>query len=163
MAKKERVEIVEEEPARKADIGDDACPVCGAPGGKLRCGECGWGMEELGAELSTSLDDPVSTIMKARMSFSDMKKNYIRMKEQVDSLARNNKKFSELVEAMEDEIKRLRMEAGRKYVYSYGQGGWRQTDDVDRTKLHMKESNATLDDINRQLREITRLIERYRK
>jgi hypothetical protein len=141
---------------------DKACPACGAPGGARRCDVCGWGVEEMGPDISASLTDPVSTIIHARMSYSDLRRESKELARKVKSLLDNNRKFSELVEAMEQEIKVLRTEAGKKYVYKYGMGGWRQVGDTDYNKLHLKE-RVSVEDINAQLREIMRMLKRYEK
>lgn len=164
MVNKTGISLVDESPGRKKKPAKGGkCPVCGSPGGKFGCESCGWGMEELGPDFRDSLKDPVSTIMHARLSYSDMKKENAELKKKTESLLFNNSRFSELVEAMENDIKILKTEAGKKYVYSYGMGGWRRIDDIDRTKLRLKTKGVTVSDINNQLREILRLLRKYEK
>ena len=97
MAKKTGIKLIDEYKKKPSKKG--ACPVCGAPGGKYKCEECDWGVEELGKEYSTSLKDPVSTIMEARFNYSALKKERNELDEKVKGLIENNKKLSELVEA----------------------------------------------------------------
>ena len=164
MAGKARIEVIEEDrtQATSAPRGN-ACPVCGEPGGKKECSKCGWGLEELGPEFGQTTKDPVSTIMHARMSYATIKKELEAIKDKIDPLLVNNKHFSELVEAMEAEIKDLRMRSGKKFVYRYNQGGWGQVDDLDASKLFINKKTATVDYINRQLMEIMRLLKKYKR
>ncbi len=158
------IRIIEEGSGKKAkERKGGKCPVCGADGGKYKCEKCGWSVEELGPDFSTSLKDPFYTFMHARLSYADMKKRSKNLQELVSSLITNNRRFSELVEAMGNEIQRLRVEAGKKYVYRYEQGGWEEIGRAEGGKLHLKKKGITVDDINKQLREIMRLLEKYKK
>jgi hypothetical protein len=164
MGKGAGIKIIEEVSSKKKPgKKDNACPACGAPGGRFKCKECGWCVEEMGPEYGGSTKDPVSAIMHARMSYTEMKNDIKSMREKFESLILNNKRFSELVEAMEGEVKRLRLEAGKRYVYRYDQGGWGHIDDIDRAKLHIKKKVITVTDINKQLMEIMRLLRKYKK
>lgn len=161
--KKDEIEIVEGDTAKKIkEPVDKACPACGNPGGMIKCSKCDWSVEQMEPDFGGSSRDPVSAIMHARLSFSDIKKENDDLKKKTDPLIANNRKFSELVESMEEEIKRLRTEAGKKYVYRYEQGGWGQINKIDREKLHLKKE-VTVDDINRQLNEIMRILKKYKK
>jgi len=158
------IKLIEEGSGKKAKGKKGGkCPVCGAPGGKYKCEKCGWSVEELGPDFSTSLKDPFYTFMHARLSYADMKKRSKNLQELVSSLIANNRRFSELVEAMGNEIQRLRVEAGKKYVYRYEQGGWGEIGRAAGERLHLKKKGITVDDINKQLREIMRLLEKYKK
>jgi hypothetical protein len=164
MAKRAQIEVIEEDRTQKTSgpIGN-ACPVCGAPGGKTACEKCGWRLEELEPDFGATTKDPVSTIMHARLSYAEIKKELQIIKDKIEPLITNNKRFSELVEAMEAEIKDLRLQTGKKFVYRYNQGGWGEVDELDRSKLFITKKTATVDDINRQLMEITRLLKKYKK
>ncbi len=137
------------------------CPVCGAPGGKDKCVECGWSVEELGAVFSDSLKDPVTTLINAKERFVALKQENKRLEGHVKSLIINNDKFSELVQAMEGEIHRVKSAKKIKYGYNYGEGGWGELDESDPDKLHLKKKKVTVDDLNDQLIEITRLLNKY--
>jgi len=165
MAKKPGIEILEEEnvSVKSRKEKDNECPVCGNPGGRYECEKCGWGIKALGRDFSTGLKNPVSTIMHARMSYNDLKEQNKRLEERVESLMTNNGRFSELVQEMEKQIKELQKETGKKYIYRYEVGGWGDAGDVDRTRLILNKKKASPDEINLQLREILRLIEKYKK
>jgi hypothetical protein len=139
------------------------CPVCGAPGGKERCVECGWSVEELEGVFSDSLKDPVTTLINAKERFIALKQEKKRLEDQVKPLIINNNKFSELVQAMEGEIQRVKSAKKINYAYNYGEGGWGEVDESDPKKLHLKKKKITVDDLNNQLREIMRLINKYGK
>ena len=165
MARVGKIEIIEEDRTKKASGNKgNVCPACGAPGGKTQCEKCGWGLEELEPDFGATTKDPVSTIMHARLSYAEIKKELQLIKDRIEPLILNNKRFSELVEAMEVEIKNLRMQqSSKKFVYRYNQGGWGQVDDIDRKKLFINKKTASIDDVNRQLLEIMRLLKKYKK
>jgi len=158
------IEVIEEDTGKKGKgSADNACPICGAPNGRLKCDKCGWSIEELGPDYSISGEDPVKTLSKAKHTFKAMKDELRNLREQNIALMTNNQKFAQLVESMEKQLKALRAEMGRKYVYSYNAGGWGQMGDIDRTRLDMKKKTVTVSDINNQLAEIMRLLRRYKK
>ena len=164
MAGKPKIEVIEEDRTNsKAVPKGNACPICGAPGGKTACEKCGWSLAELEPDFGPTTKDPLSTIMHARISYAQIKKELQDIKDRIEPLLNNNQRFSELVEAMEAEIKTLRMQSGKKFVYRYNQGGWGQVDDLDKSKLFIQRKTATVDDINRQLMEIMRLLKKYKK
>ncbi len=165
MAKKSTgIEIVEETPRKKVYDKDNACPICGAPNGKLVCEKCGWAVEELGADYSIQSGDPVQTLSKASHTFKAAKAEIRDLKLEREALLENNRKFTELVEEMEKELEKLRMEAGRKFVYSYDEGGWGETCSSRTTKIKLAEKKRiSINDINKQLTEITRLLKHYKK
>ena len=165
MAKKTGINLIDEEEAKKAKPGKYAgkCPVCGAPGGKYRCAECGWGVTELGPDFSTSLKDPVSTIIHAKFSYGEIKKENAELREKVEKLLENNRKLSELAESLEGEIEEMKARKSEKFVYSYGKGGWKESIGLEDSKLHLRKSDVNIEDINDQLKEIMKLLERHGK
>ncbi len=161
--KKAAIEVIDEtEVKRRKKVTGNVCPMCGTPGGKTNCNNCGWGIEDIGPDYSVSSGDPVTTLQKARHEYGSIKLEIKEMKEQNEALIANNRRFTELVEAMEKEINKLRSEAGN-YVYSFNAGGWGKIGDIDKTKLLMKKKTVTVDDINKQLEEIMKLTKRYKK
>jgi hypothetical protein len=162
MVRKSAVEVVEQigPDSRKAED-DTSCPVCGAPNGKFACRKCGWGVEDLAPKFSESVLDPVTTIMDARIGYKKMKDEATRLQALNQLLTQNNQKFVELVEIMRELITRLCAEAGKKYVYSYGEGGWGEAGADGKMTIALKKE-VTVEDVNRQLAEISRLISRYR-
>ena len=148
---------------KNEEVIGNKCPVCGAPGGKERCVECGWSVEELGAVFSDSLKDPVTTLINAKERFVALKADKKRLEDHVKSLIINNDKFSELVLAMEGEIQRVKSVKKMKYGYDYGEGGWGEIDESDPDKLHLKKKKITVDDLNDQLVELMRLLKKYGK
>ncbi len=164
MAKiKSAIDIIDESEEKRKSGNNEACPVCGAPNGRLECEKCGWGVEELGADYSVSSGDPVQVLSNAHRTFRAVKEELKDLKKQNAALILNNQKFSELVEGMEKQNKTLRADAGKKYVYSYGTSGWGQIGDLDVNNLHIKRKTASVDDINKQLGEITKLLKHYKK
>lgn len=165
MAKKKAgIEIIDETSKKSQYSKDNACPACGAPNGKLACDKCGWGIEELGPDYSIAGGDPVQTLSKASYTFKAVKGQLRELKLQNAALMENNQKFTELVEEMEKDLLHMRMETGRKYVYSYNAGGWGEASSAKMEKLKLtKKKHVTVTDINNQLTEITRLLKRYKK
>jgi hypothetical protein len=163
MARKSAIEVEEIGPdSRKAEDDGTSCPVCGTPNGKLACQKCGWGVADLAPQYGESNLDPVNTLMDARMGYRKMKDEIALLKNLNQLLTQNNQKFVELVETMRALVSRLCAEAGKKYVYSYAEGGWGEAGADGKMALALKKE-VTVDDINRQLAEIVRLIGRYGK
>jgi hypothetical protein len=163
MAKKSGIEIIEEGSGLKTKKENvNACPVCGAPNGLNRCDKCGWGIEEDMEPIFGMDADPVSTLRDAKLSFVSIRKEATELKEKNRLLMDNNQKFSELVELMGNVISKLRMDAGKKYSYSFGQGGWGESGKEGKSGMVLKK-HASIEDINKQLLEITHLINRYKK
>ncbi len=148
---------------RSVASNDNRCPICGAPGGKYSCKECGWCSDDAKPVFSDSLDDPVSTITKAKQSYMQMKRENNDLRQRLKTIMLNNNKFSELVEAMEKEIERIRSVKDETYAYNYGEGGWGEVDEADKDSIHLKEKEVTFEDINNQLMEIMRLLKKYKK
>ncbi len=161
--KKAAIEIIDETSDKKNKPAGNECPLCGASGGKLKCKECGWSIEELGPDYDIRSGDPVTTLHRAERTFKSVRNELKDLRAQKEALIVNNQKFSQLVDAMEERLKTMRAEAGGKYVYSYNAGGWGAIGDIDRTKLLMKKKVVSVNDINRQLEEIVKLIKRYKK
>ncbi len=164
MAKASGIEILEESsgPREKKDKSRE-CPVCGAPNGLEKCERCGWGIED-DLDPVFGLDaDPVTTLRDAKMSFVSIRKEATELKERNRLLLENNRKFAELVELMGGLIAKLRIDAGKKFVYSYGDGGWGEAGKDGRSAITLKKNNVTVEDINKQLMEISHLINKYKK
>ncbi len=157
------IEVIDETSEKKKKAKVNECPVCGAPGGRISCKECGWSVEELGPDYGIRSGDPVTTLQRAERTFRSVKEELKDLREQKNALLVNNQKFSELVESMEMQMKAMRAEAGKRYVYSYGGGGWGEFGDIDVKSLHMKKKPLAISDINRQLEEIMKLLKRYKK
>lgn len=157
------IEIIDETSEKKKSPPGTECPVCGAPNGRIECNECGWRVAELGPDYDIRSGDPVTTLTKATRVFKVVKDELKDLREQNKALMINNQKFSELIERMEAQIKTLRADAGKKYVYSYGGGGWGETGDIDTRKLYLKKKAVNVIDINQQLAEIMKLLKRYKK
>lgn len=148
---------------RSEEALENKCPLCGAPGGKEKCAECGWSIEELGEVFSGSMNDPLTTLINAKEKFLSLKQDNKRLEDSMKSLVMNNNKFSELVQAMEVEIQRMRSAKKVRYGYKYGEGGWGEIEGSDPEKLHLKKKEVTVDDLNDQLHEIMRLLKKYGK
>ncbi|MFH0956855.1 MAG: hypothetical protein V1813_03260 [Candidatus Aenigmatarchaeota archaeon] len=163
MGRNSAIEVVEEiGPDARSPEDDTSCPVCGAPNGKLACGKCGWGVEDLAPQFSENILDPVTTMRDARLSFKRMKDEISTLKNINQLLLQNNQRFTDLVEVMRALVSRLCAEAGKKYVYSYAEGGWGEAGADGKMTLALKKE-VTVEDINKQLAEIVRLISRYGK
>ncbi|UCD03314.1 MAG: hypothetical protein JSV63_01600 [Candidatus Aenigmatarchaeota archaeon] len=164
--KKTAIEVIDEAEEKKKKGKVNECPLCGAPGGKVKCKKCGWSMDEdLGPDYDPEEGDPVLAMQRSERTLKKTKEEFRNLREQNRALMINNQRFSELVERMETQAKILRAEAGKKYVYSYTGGGWGQLGDIDPRKLHIniKKKTISVQDINRQLEEITKLLKRYKK
>ncbi len=161
--RKPAIEVIEEDPGKKKAEPGTECPVCGAPNGRIECRKCGWSVAELGPDYDVRSGDPVNTLQRAERTFRSIKEELSDLREQKKALLANNRKFSELVESMETQLRTMRADAGKKFVYSYEGGGWGEIGDIDRTRLLMKKKVVTVNDINRQLTEIMKLLKRYKK
>jgi hypothetical protein len=163
MAAKSGIEIIEEGSGskKKAEKGRE-CPVCGAPNGLLKCDKCGWGIEEDMEPLFGTDADPVTTLRDARMSFVSIKKEAMQMKEKNRLLLENNRRFADLVEIMGNLIAKLRVDAGKRYSYSFNEGGWGESGKDGKSAIKLAK-HVTVEDINKQLMEITHLINKYKK
>jgi hypothetical protein len=157
------IEVIDETSEKKKKAKVNECPVCGAPGGKTKCEKCGWSIEELGPDYGIRSGDPVTTLQRAERTFNSVKEELKDLREQKKALLVNNQKFSELVESMEMQLKAMRADSGKKYVYSYSGGGWGELGDIDRKSLRLQKRPLTVSDINKQLEEIMRLLKRYKK
>ena len=86
------------------------------------------------------------------------------LKTQVKELLVNNGKLVELIEILDERIKRLNDDMMRRFHYSFIEGGWIETGSVARRNLELEdESGVSVNDINNQLEEILKLINRYKK
>lgn len=162
-ARKSAVEVVEDMgPDSRRNWEDSSCPACGAPNGRVKCQKCGWGAEDLEPRFSDTVTDPVATIRDARIEFKNMKEEAAELRKKNELLVQNNRKFSELVEVMEQAISRQNEESGKRYAYSYAGGGWGEKGADGKMLIHLR-SDVTVQEINRQLAEILGLIGKYRK
>jgi hypothetical protein len=158
------IRIIEEGGKKKKAPAGKPCPVCGAPNGLRHCDKCGWSIEDVPDPMFSPLvGDPVSTLRDARMGYKALREELKGLKEKSRLLAANNEKFAELVEVMGNLISRLRADAGKKYAYSYGRGGWGEAGKEGGSAIYLKKKRMTVEEINRQLMEITHLINRYKK
>jgi len=157
---------IKEDPEPKPP--ENLCPVCGEPSGKERCDKCGWRVEDLGRDYS-DVRDPTLTLMNAKLTYSAMKRENIEMARTTGRLLENNERLTELVLILEEKMKRLRDKSielaqnPKKFFYEYEKGGWREIQESDKNKLEMKTDGITVEDINRQLEEIMRLIRVHKK
>jgi hypothetical protein len=164
MAKKSGIELIEEGSGLKTKSEkSNECPVCGAPNGLQKCEKCGWGIEEdMDPLLGTSLD-PVSTLRDAKISFISIRREAMELKNKNQLLMANNQKFAELVEVMGNLIGKLRTDSGKRYAYSFGEGGWGESGRDGKSAIKFDKKQVTIEDINKQLMEITHLINKYKK
>jgi hypothetical protein len=162
---KSGIEIIEEGSGLRPKAGKErACPVCGAPDGLRHCSKCGWSIEDMSDPgFSPVAGDPVTTLRDARLNFKAMKEELRHLKEKNRLLIVNNQKFADLVEVMGSLISKMRTDAGKRYAYSYGDGGWGEAGRDGKPAIRLKSNQATIEGINRQLMEITHLINRYKK
>jgi len=164
MAKRSGIELIEEGSGLKTKAEkSNQCPVCGAPNGLLKCEKCGWGIEDdMDPLIGTSLD-PVSTLRDAKISFISIRKEAMELKGKNRLLMANNQKFADLVEVMGNLISRMRVDSGKRYAYSFGEGGWGEAGKDGRSAIKFDKKRVTIEDINKQLMEITHLIKKYRR
>lgn len=117
------------------------------------------------AEITGGEDPSSATLKKVKAILRDLKRENSKLKEEAKLLYRNNKAMEELVDVLEREMKQLKdqVDFAEKHVYSFDAGGWVGRGEADDKKLKPKSfKKLTVQDINRQLDEILRLM-RYHK
>ncbi len=119
-------------------------------------------MAKYPAEEKYAESDPVKTLAKSRSSIRELKASNRELSRRADLLLKNNSKFAELVILLERKVKELTEERSKVYKYSYGRG-WIEKDSADAKKLDIVKGEVSVQEINGQLEEILRLINRHGK
>jgi len=115
-------------------------------------------------DIEVEMEDPVKKIEMLRKKALAIKIENEKLRKENDMLLRNNKNLVYLVEVLEERIKKLNEDMLRNYIYSYEKGGWVLRDDADLKKLEVfNKKEIRVDDINEQLEEILKLIEKHKK
>ena len=115
-------------------------------------------------DIEVEMEDPVKKIEMLRKKALALKIENEKLRKENDMLLRNNKNLVYLVEVLEERIKKLNEDMLRNYIYSYEKGGWVLRDDADLKKLEVfNKKEIRVDDINEQLEEILKLIEKHKK
>ena len=116
------------------------------------------------SDIEIEVEDPVKKIEELRKKATALKIENEKLKKENTLLLRNNKNLVYLVEILEERIKKLNEDMLRNYIYSYERGGWILKDDADPRKLEVfNKREIRIEDINEQLEEILRLIEKHKK
>ena len=137
------------------------CPVCGSPGGRFKCEGCGWGISNLTGKDGSPLYDGASSAPREGAAFSDVRRENDELREKVKGLLVNNRKLTELVVGLEEENMRMRRKGDLRSDYAGDRDSWEDTETMDNTRLHMLRPEVTIDDINAQLEEILRIMEKH--
>ncbi len=85
------------------------------------------------------------------------------LREKIEALLVNNKEFANLVKLLDTKVEELENETRKKYRYSYEDGGWKDDEEFKRGRLELKNKKITLNDINRQLKDILSILEKRKK
>jgi len=136
------------------------CPVCGSPGGRFRCESCGWGISNLTGKDGSPLYDGASPGVREVAVRGDVKRDNDELREKVNGLLLNNQKLTELVVGLEEELMKMRRKGGAR-DYAADRGGWEDTETMDNPRLHISSPEVTISDINEQLEEILRIMEKH--
>ncbi len=113
-------------------------------------------------ETDIGEEDPVEILKKDRELVRKLKEENSELKEKVRKLFNNNRKLVELIELMEEKIKKMTDDMRKRYIYSYEEGGWIEKEGIRKERVEIEPAHLTVDAINNQLSEILRLIERYK-
>jgi glutamate-1-semialdehyde aminotransferase len=111
--------------------------------------------------MSLSLEDPITTIMKAKTIYAEMKKENSELRERLAALAENNRKLTAIVEEMGGMIEMMKSKNKEKYYYNYSKGGWLVNDGIDDSKLHLRSGFVSIEAINDQLGEIMKIMKKH--
>lgn len=167
MANKRGIKVVEGIPfvKKKTIKKPSKCPVCGAPGGEYQCDDCGWAVEDI-EDSDSIMMDPLTTIMRAKESYIQARRENMDLKRKVEALIVNNQKMTELIEALTGQVQTMQFRDGKtksKFTYKYEDGGWEEVTETDRSKFQMKKQNVNVQDINDQLTQIIKLLNNHKK
>jgi hypothetical protein len=105
--------------------------------------------------------NPIEILKEDRILISKIKRENKKLKKEVEILFKNNKTLVELVEILENKILNLTSDFEKKYVYDYGNGGWKVEGSLDKEKMELDE-DITIGKINLQLAEMIKLMKNHK-
>jgi hypothetical protein len=86
------------------------------------------------------------------------------LKSQIKELLANNQKLVEVIEVLDEKIGKLTQDMEKTHQYSFTEGGWIENGSISKRNLELrKKDSVSVSDINTQLKEILRLIDKYKK
>ena len=137
------------------------CPACGSPGGRFRCESCGWGISNLTGKGGPSMSDGASSTMLEGTAGADAKRENGELREKVKGLLLNNQKLTELVLGLEEEMMRMRRKGSAPGGYAGDRDVLEDAGDSGNPRLRVLRPDVTISEINEQLEEILRILERH--
>ena len=115
-------------------------------------------MNQFSREITQTLEEPIKILKRDKILVSNLKKENEKLKREVEILMRNNKTLVELVEVLDEKIRKLITGLKEKYVYDYERGGWIEKESLDKGKIEIEKKDLSLNKINLQSDEILKLI-----
>ncbi len=137
------------------------CPECGSPGGRFRCESCGWGISNLTGKGGSSMGDRSSSTMLEGTAGAGAKMENGELREKVKGLLINNQKLTELVVGLEEEMMRMRRKGDARSDYAGDRDVLEDPGAAENPRLRTLRPDVTISEINEQLEEILRMMERH--
>jgi hypothetical protein len=109
-------------------------------------------------------EDPFSLLKRDKEVVSGLKKKNVELTERVNTLLETNKRMVELIEILDEKIRKLNDDFAKRYRYSYEDGGWIEVDGLRKRRIELeRDPKVSITNINGQLEEIIRLLEKNKK
>jgi hypothetical protein len=109
-------------------------------------------------------EDPFSLLKRDKEVVSGLKKKNAELTERVNTLLETNNRMVELVEVLDEKIRKLNDDFAKRYRYSYEDGGWIEIDGLRKRRIELeRDPKVSITNINGQLEEIIRLLEKNKK
>lgn len=110
------------------------------------------------------MEDVINKIENLRKKVYELKRRNEKLKKENKMLIENNMNLVYLVEIMNERIKKLTDMQKKHYRYSFEDGGWIEENDMNKRVVEIFEKkDLNINDINRQLYEVLRLLEIHKK
>jgi len=119
-------------------------------------------MDKLDKELVQVLEEPIKILKRDKILVSNLKKENEKLKREVEILLRNNKTLVELIEVLEEKIRKFITTNKEKYIYDF-ERGWVEKDSLERGKIEIDKKNINLEKVNLQLEEILKLMRLHKE
>jgi hypothetical protein len=119
-------------------------------------------MDKLDKELVQVLEEPIKILKRDKILVSNLKKENEKLKREVEILLRNNKTLVELIEVLEEKIRKFITTNKEKYIYDF-ERGWVEKDSLERGKIEIDKKDMNLEKVNLQLEEILKLMKLHKE
>jgi hypothetical protein len=119
-------------------------------------------MDKLDKELVQVLEEPIKILKRDKILVSNLKKENEKLKREVEILLRNNKTLVELIEVLEEKIKKFITTSKEKYIYDF-ERGWVEKDSLEKGKMEIDKKDMSLEKVNLQLEEILKLMRLHKE